>query len=204
MGLELLKGKVKSISEEDRETILETLYKENNRVIDLVNSLLDLAKMEAGMMTFNFEPKEITPLINRVVDEMGPLIKVKEITLETKIIKTLPSIKMDSERILQVLRNLIGNALKFTPAGGRVVISALSRDAEIEISVADTGPGIPEENLKTVFEKFRQLTTKDSPLIRGTGLGLAIARQIITSHGGKIWAESELGKGSTFIFVLPI
>ncbi len=102
---------------------------------------------------------------------MGPLIRTKQITLETKIPGKLPSIKMDSERILQVLRNLIGNALKFTPAGGRVVISALSRDGQIEISVADTGPGIPAENLKTVFEKFRQLTTKGSPLIRGPDWG---------------------------------
>jgi two-component system, NtrC family, sensor histidine kinase GlrK len=204
MGLQLLKGGMDRVSKEDQKTILETIDKENNRVIDLVNSLLDLSKMEAGMMTFNLERKEVAPLITRVVEEIGPLIRAKQIILETKIPGKLPSIKMDSERILQVLRNLIGNALKFTPAGGRVVISALSRDPEIEISVADTGPGIPEENLKTIFEKFRQLTTKDSPLIRGTGLGLAIARQIITSHGGKIWAESELGRGSTFIFVLPI
>lgn len=204
IGLELLRRKTERMSKEDQETILETIYKENNRVIDLVNSLLDLSKMEAGMMTFNFEPKEVTPLINRVVQEMGPLIKAKQITLETKIIEKLPSIKMDSERILQVLRNLIGNALKFTPAGGAVKVSAFSIDDGVRVSVADTGPGIPAENLKTIFEKFRQLTIKDSPQIRGTGLGLAIARQIITSHGGKIWAESELGKGSTFVFVLPI
>jgi two-component system, NtrC family, sensor histidine kinase GlrK len=204
MGIELLKGRMESVCKEDQKTILETIYKENNRVIDLVNSLLDLAKMEAGMMTFNFEPKEITPLIKKVVDEMGPLIKAKEIALETTIIETLPSIKMDSERILQVLRNLIGNALKFTPLGGRVTVSALSRDGGVEISVADTGPGIPAESLTSIFEKFKQLTTKDSRQIKGTGLGLAIARQIVTSHGGKIWAESEPGKGSTFVFVLPI
>ena len=204
MGLELLRGQTERISKEDQKIILETIYKENNRVIDLVNSLLDLSKMEAGMMTFNFERKEVTPLINRVVEEMGPLIKAKQITLETKIPEKLPSIEMDSERILQVLRNLIGNALKFTPAGGAVRVSALSIDDRVRVSVADTGPGIPAENLKTVFEKFRQLTTKDSPLIRGTGLGLAIARQIITSHGGKIWAESEPGKGSTFYVMLPI
>jgi two-component system, NtrC family, sensor histidine kinase GlrK len=204
MGLELLRGQTERISMEDQKTILETIYKENNRVIDLVNSLLDLSKMEAGMMTFNFERKEVTPLINGAVEEMGPLIKAKQITLETKFPEKLPSIKMDSERILQVLRNLIGNALKFTPIGGRVVVSALYREGGVEISVADTGPGIPAENLTDIFEKFRQLTTKDSPQIKGTGLGLAIAKQIIMNHGGRIWAESEPGNGSIFIFVLPI
>jgi len=198
-----LRGEMEKVSKEDQETILETIDKENSRVIDLVNSLLDLSKMEAGMMTFNFERKEVAPLINRVVEEMGPLIRAKQITLETKIPGKLPSIQIDSERILQVLRNLIGNALKFTPAEGAVRVSVWSVDDGVRVSVADTGPGIPAENLKTVFEKFRQLTTKDSPLIRGTGLGLAIARQIITSHGGKIWVESELDRGSTFVFLLP-
>lgn len=204
IGLDLLKGGMERISKEDQRTILETSYRENNRVIDLVNSLLDLAKMEAGMMTFYFEPKELTPLINRVAEEMGPLIKAKQITLEIKIPEKLPSIKVDSERILLVLRNLIGNALKFTPAGGAVRVSALTIDDRVRVSVADTGPGIPAENLTAIFEKFRQLTIKDSPQIKGTGLGLAIARQIIISHGGKIWAESEFGKGSTFVLILPI
>jgi two-component system sensor histidine kinase GlrK len=102
-----------------------------------------------------------------------------------------------------VLRNLIGNAVKFTPNGGEVKISARSINRGVEVSVADTGPGIPAEGLSTIFEKFRQINSKSSHQIQGTGLGLAIAKQIITYHSGKIWAKSKPGNGSTFVFVLP-
>jgi two-component system sensor histidine kinase GlrK len=110
---------------------------------------------------------------------------------------------MDRERILQVLRNLIGNALKFTPEGGQVRVSAKLINREVEISVTDSGPGIPKENLTTIFEKFHQANLKNPNRIKGTGLGLAIVKHVITAHGGKVWAESESGQGSTFIFVLP-
>jgi signal transduction histidine kinase len=105
--------------------------------------------------------------------------------------------------MLQVLRNIVGNALKFTPEKGRVNLSVQEVDQGIEISVADTGPGIPEENLTAIFEKFQQVNNKGSYKTKGTGLGLAIAKQVITHHGGKIWAESKLGQGSTFFIVLP-
>ncbi len=110
---------------------------------------------------------------------------------------------MDRDRILQALRNIIGNAVKFTPEKGRVSVSARRADHGVEVSVADTGPGIPAGNLITIFEKFQQSIIEGSHPVKGTGLGLAITKQIITHHGGKIWAKSELGHGSTFIFVLP-
>ena len=115
----------------------------------------------------------------------------------------LPIIKIDSERILQVIRNIIGNAVKFTPNGGYVKVFARAIDQGVEVSVVDTGPGIPAENLTTIFEKFRQISIRSTSQPNGTGLGLAIAKQIVTHHGGKIWAESELGHGSKFVFVLP-
>jgi len=169
----------------------------------MLNSLLDLSKMEAGMMSFNLEPQNIRPLIDQTIEEIGPLAEAKKINLEVIVTEVLPIIKIDSERILQALRNIIGNAMKFTPEKGRVKISVRSVDHGVEVSVADTGPGIPAESLITIFEKFQQATTGGSSPIKGTGLGLAIAKEIITHHGGKIWAESEPGHGSTFIFVLP-
>jgi two-component system, NtrC family, sensor histidine kinase GlrK len=115
----------------------------------------------------------------------------------------LTPVRMDPERILQVLRNLLGNAVKFTPSGGSVLIAAKPADGKLAISVKDSGPGIAAESLTSIFEKFNQ-GNRQSPYTRqGTGLGLAIAKTIITTHGGKIWAESEPGKGSTFVFVLP-
>jgi signal transduction histidine kinase len=182
---------------------LTVIEKESYRLIGLVNSLLDLSKMEAGMMSFHLRPQPIAPLIDQTIKELGPLVDSKKITLEMMVKGGLPIVKIDSERILQALRNIIGNAVKFTPEGGRVKVSARSVDHGVEVSIADTGPGIPKENLITIFEKFQQAITDRTLPTQGTGLGLAIAKQIITHHGGKIWAESQLGHGSTFIFFLP-
>ncbi|MCZ6907897.1 MAG: HAMP domain-containing sensor histidine kinase [Deltaproteobacteria bacterium] len=183
--------------------VLTILAEESNRLINLVNTLLDLSKMEAGMLAYNFEQANLAPLIEKVMIEIGPLAEAKKISLETKISKDLPMIKVDFERILQALRNLIGNAVKFTPEGGRVSVSARPMNGGLETSVADTGPGIPQDNLISIFEKFQQVDPTDSTGIKGTGLGLAIVKHIISFHGGRIWAESKPGQGSTFIFVLP-
>jgi two-component system sensor histidine kinase GlrK len=203
MGTSLLKEGIEGPITEGQRGLLSVLEKEINRLIGMLNSLLDLSKMEAGMMSFNLEPQNIRPLIDQTIEEIGPLAEAKKINLEVIVTEVLPIIKIDSERILQALRNIIGNAMKFTPEKGRVKISVRSVDHGVEVSVADTGPGIPAESLITIFEKFQQATTGGSSPIKGTGLGLAIAKEIITHHGGKIWAESEPGHGSTFIFVLP-
>ncbi len=204
MGISLfVEGREGPVTESQKELLL-LLKGENERLITLINSLLDLAKMEAGMMAYRFEQKNLTPLIDQVVKEIGPIIETKKIILESKSTERLPIVKIDGERILQALRNIIGNAIKFTPEGGRVSVLARTVDQGVEVSVSDTGPGIPEESLATIFEKFKQARPKGTYKNKGTGLGLAIAKQIIASHGGKIWAESKLGQGSTFFVVLPV
>ncbi|HVP76859.1 MAG TPA: ATP-binding protein [Thermodesulfobacteriota bacterium] len=203
MGIVLLTEEVEGPLTEGQRGLLKVLEKETLLLIGQVNSLLDLSKMEAGMMRFQLESRNIGPLIDQTVEEMGPLVEAKKLNVEVMVTDGLPSLKIDSERILQALRNIIGNAVKFTPENGRVKVSARRADHGVEVSVADTGPGIPAGNLITIFEKFQQATTGGSHAVKGTGLGLAIAKQIITLHGGKIWAESEFGRGSTFIFVLP-
>jgi two-component system sensor histidine kinase GlrK len=202
-GINLLQDGVGGTITEKQKRLLAILSEESKRLINLVNSLLDLSKMEAGMMTYNFEPGSLPFLIQRAVTEMIPLVEAKGISLKTKIDEELPVIKMDHERILQVLRNLIGNAVKFTPKGGHVGISARFTNRQVEVSVSDTGPGITNENLNTIFEKFHQATFKNTDHIKGTGLGLAIVKYVITAHGGKVWAESDPGHGSSFIFLLP-
>jgi len=204
MGAGLLREGAEGPVTEGQRNLLAVIEKESNRLLGMLNSLLDLSKMQAGMMSFNLEPKNIRPLIDQAVEEISPLIEAKKIHLEVTATEELPIIKIDSERILQALRNIIGNAVKFTPEAGRVRISVRLIDHRVEVSVADTGPGIPPGNLITIFEKFQQATTGGSSPIQGTGLGLAIAKQIITRHGGKIWAENRSGQGSTFIFVLPV
>jgi len=203
MGISLLaEGREGPLTEGQKE-LLTLVKQENNRMVGLVNAILDLSKMEAGMMTYQIEQKNIVPLIDQVVKEMKPVVETKKIRLESEVGEHLPIPKIDTERFLQVLRNVIGNALKFTPEGGRVNVSVRTIDQGLQISVADTGPGIPEKNLMSIFEKFQQVNIKGPYKTKGTGLGLAIAKQVIAHHGGKIWAESKLGQGSTFFIQLP-
>ncbi len=202
-GTGLLLDGVGGETTDKQRKLLGILAEESNRLINVVSSLLDLSKMEAGMMVYDFEVTHVDPLIKRAVAEITPLVEAKRIKLESDVEGSLVPVRIDPERILQVLRNLLGNAVKFTPTGGLVRIDAKPADGKLAISVKDSGPGIAADSLTSIFEKFNQ-GSRQSPYTRqGTGLGLAIAKTIITTHGGRIWAESELGKGSTFVFVLP-
>jgi len=198
----LLEGVGGAVTDKQRR-LLRILAEESDRLIRLVNSLLDLSKMEEGMMTYNVEPSSLASVIQRAVTEIGPLAEAKRIKIEAKVAKQMPLVKMDPDRILQAVRNLVGNAVKFTPEGGRVTLSAEQKNGSVEVSVSDTGPGIAAEDLPMIFDKYRQGNSKSSYMLRGTGLGLAIVKHIITSHGGHVWVESEAGQGSSFIFVLP-
>jgi two-component system sensor histidine kinase GlrK len=202
-GTGLLLDGVGGETTERQRKLLTILAEESNRMINVVNSLLDLSKMEAGMMTYDFEMANVDPLIKRALSEMTPLVEAKQIKLESRVQSPLPTVRIDPERILQVLRNLLGNAVKFTPKGGQVSVVAKPIDGKVEVSVKDSGPGIPAESLISIFEKFSQGNHRGAHTRQGTGLGLAIAKSIIASHGGKIWAESQIGQGSTFTFVLP-
>jgi two-component system sensor histidine kinase GlrK len=202
-GTGLLLDGVGGDTSEKQRKLLGILAEESNRLITVVNSLLDLSKLEAGMMAYDWEVTGIDSLIKRAVAEITPLLEAKQIRLESAVDPSLPQVRLDPERLLQVLRNLLGNAVKFTPKGGQVKIGAKAVNGKLEVSVKDSGPGIAADSLVSIFEKFNQGNRLGPHTRHGTGLGLAIAKSIITAHGGKIWAESELGHGSTFIFVLP-
>jgi two-component system, NtrC family, sensor histidine kinase GlrK len=202
-GISLLQEGVGGSMTDKQQRLLGILSQETNRLIGLVNSVLDLSKMEAGMMVYHFKQESLAPLIKKVVVEVAPIIEGRKILVKEAISDELPPLRMDKERILQALRNLIGNAVKFTPEEGEIRISAFREDNGVAFSVQDTGPGIPKENLGAIFEKFSQPPVKASEWAKGTGLGLAFVKHIITAHGGKVWAESEPRQGSTFTFVLP-
>ena len=202
-GTGLLLDGVGGETTDKQRRLLTILAEESNRLIGVVNSLLDLSKLEAGMLNYEFETVNLDPLIRRAVAEIAPLVEAKQITVETAIEVPLPPARLDPERMLQVLRNLLGNAVKFTPKGGQVTVTATPVDGKLQVSVQDSGPGIPAESLTAIFEKFHQGNDKGAHTRPGTGLGLAIAKNIINSHGGEIWAESQLGQGSKFCFVLP-
>jgi two-component system sensor histidine kinase GlrK len=187
----------------NQKKLLKIISEESLRLIKLVSALLDLAKMEAGMMSYNFTRTDITTLITRAVREIEPLAVTKSITVTIKAGNGFLPIRADHERILQVLRNLIGNAIKFTPDNGSISVAAQPVERGVQVSVTDTGIGIATESLQTIFDKFQQDTAGRSSKVKGTGLGLSIVKHIVESHGGKVWAESKVGHGSTFVFVLP-
>jgi len=198
-GASLLLESVGGPITEKQERLLKIINIENNRMTKLVNSILDLAKMKAGMMDYNFTQDLLGPLIDHVVAEFSLTAEMKMISLEKCVAADLPQMRMDVERMIDALINLVGNAVKFTPQGGRVSITARTVHDEVRITVSDTGPGLSPEMLAVVFEEF---TSSDQP--RGTGLGLAIVKHIAEAHGGKVWVESKVGEGSHFHFTLKI
>lgn len=199
----LLEGKGGTTTEKQRK-LLTIISEESNRMIGLVNSLMDLSKMESGMMKFNFVNADIGPLIGKVVAEAEILASIKKVCLSVECAPELPRVRIDRERILQALRNLVANAVKFSPHAGKVMITAANNGGNLKIGILDSGPGIQTEYLGLIFEKFQQVPCEGTYKGKGTGLGLAIVKYIIEAHGGKVWAESEPGHGSSFFFVLPV
>lgn len=188
-----------------QQRILRIVVQESNRMIDLVNGLLDLSKMEAGMLKYQFMPTDLSALMKESLESLAPLAESKNISIDNKIAFLQP-VKIDQERILQVFRNIIGNAIKFTHDNGSIKLQAhvYANEGFVEVQVHDTGIGIPEKDLERIFQKFQQISTAKEEKIKGTGLGLATVKQIILAHGGKVWATSQVGQGSTFYFTLPL
>ncbi|MBU1871697.1 MAG: cell wall metabolism sensor histidine kinase WalK [Candidatus Omnitrophica bacterium] len=179
------------------------------RLRRLINDLLDSAAIEAGKFKLKISKSDLNERINSVSTFLNRWAETKNITIETKLLLESEQIEMDNDRIEQVMTNLLSNAIKFTPEGGKIVVSALRREATkeapqglVEVSVKDSGPGITEDNLKRIFEKFERGSAVNSG-IGGTGLGLSICQEIIKMHGGEVWVESKLDEGSTFSFTLP-
>ncbi len=190
---------------EKKQQLLVITREECERLIRSVNRILDFSRMEAHMMEYRYQKAKLGPLLHQAVLKLMPIAQSKCIQLELKPLPGLPLIKMDAERISQVLDNLIGNALKFTPQDGQVRIMAAPYNHAkkfVCVAVSDTGIGIAAESLTTIFEKFSRVETNGHK-IAGSGLGLTIAKHIISDHGGEIWAKSAPGSGSTFYFALP-
>ena len=182
---------------------LSVVVAEGERLTHLINDVLDLAKIEAGKMEWNMGTVSITEVIERAIAATTALFYQKNIPLEREFELELPEITGDRDKLIQVVVNLLSNAVKFTDRGS-VTCRAAMRNGEVVVSVADTGIGIAAQDHAAVFEQFRQVgdTLTDKP--KGTGLGLPISKEIIEHHGGRIWLESEVGKGSTFSFALPV
>ncbi len=182
---------------------LQIIVSEGSRLTSLINDVLDIAKIEAGKVEWKMAPGSIVDIVNQAVGATSVLAQTSQLPVTLDIAADLPAVLVDHDRIVQVLINLLSNAIKFTEAG-TVICQIDQADQMVVVRVRDTGVGLAPEDLEAVFEKFKQVGEVMTNKPKGTGLGLPICKQIIEHHQGRIWAESELGQGSTFCFTVPI
>jgi two-component system, sensor histidine kinase len=183
---------------------VEHVLASGRHLLTLVNDVLDLSKVEAGRLSLDREMVELGSIVEAVKGVIGGLSVKQGVELSVAVPEDLPQVSCDPVRIKQVLYNLMSNAIKFTPRGGRVALVASRTDTFIDIAVSDTGIGIAEKDLPRLFREFEQIKPTSGSKPEGTGLGLALTRRLITMHGGSVEARSRLGEGSTFTVRLPI
>jgi signal transduction histidine kinase len=170
----------------------------------LINDLLDLSKIESGKIEMKSSRVSMGGLVHEVVETLRPVAGEKAVALEAIIPEPSILVWADRDKINQVLMNLIGNAIKFTSAEGTITVSVLSNGKEsVQVSVSDTGPGVPQGEKEKIFDKFYQIADLEGAKPKGTGLGLAICKSLVELHGGRIWVETEMNQGSRFSFTLP-
>ena len=203
MGIDILsQGVVGSINQRQKD-LLVAAKDDSERLRKLVKELLDLSKLESGKYEMK---KELVDFRRLVADAVRPLrlpFEEKQIHLELNIPEHLPALSADPHQLTWVVTNLLSNALRYTGIGGKVQLTAKEEKQGLFVTVADTGHGIPQENLQTIFDKFVQVKSSTETTPGSVGLGLAIAREVVEAHGGRIWVESQVGVGSTFFFTFP-
>jgi len=203
IGTSLISGEKLGDLNEKQKNILDTIEEDSERLLTLVDDLLNLSKIEAGKSIFDIKPTSIEEIVDASIKGFTEQAKSKEVYIYNTLESNLPKVNADSEKIVWVINNLISNALKHTGANDKIFVNSFIKQNRVCVSIKDTGIGIPKDYLDKIFDKFIQVPGEDEEA-KGTGLGLAIAREIIEAHGGEIWCESELGIGTTFTFTLPI
>jgi signal transduction histidine kinase len=190
--------------EQPNPAVLQVMLQQAERLSRLVDQLLDLSRLESGDVPLSLQPVDLRSLVDGVVGEVRVARPDLDPDMRNEVPVDLSAVLADRERLHQVLFNLLDNAVRFTPAGGRVTVKAIRADGLCEVEVQDTGPGIPEEHLGLVFERFYRVDPSRSRGDGGTGIGLAIARSIVEAHGGRIWAERAPEGGASIRFVVPM
>ena len=207
--LSLIKGYVETLLDGAKDNpevatkFLQTIQRNGERLQFLIEDLLTISELESGRLKMNLQSVRLRSLVDRVLEDFKTQAEVNRVALKNDV----PDVaaRADSDRLQQVLGNLIGNAIKYGRADGHVAVGGqLTNGNTIELCVQDDGPGIPPESLERVFERFYRVDKARSREQGGTGLGLSIVKHIVQSHGGKVWAKSELGKGAAFYFTLPV
>jgi signal transduction histidine kinase len=190
----------------DQEHMLRTIRNNSHRLLDLVNNILDISRIEDGKLTLVRRGMGVLPAVSQAMDVIKPMAERKHIGISVDVSPEIPEVWGDPKRVHQILVNLLSNAVKYTPDTGTVTISARQDETSemVEISVSDTGIGIPPDLLPDIFDRFSRVERPEIQHIVGTGLGLSVAKGLVETHGGEIWVESEEGLGTCFTFTLPI
>ena len=199
---QLLRGEVYGDLNEKQEEYLDDILTSAGHLLALINDILDLSKVEAGQIELEVAPFSLREALERGVVMVRERATKDGVRVALEAYPEADIVSGDERRVRQVIFNLLSNAVKFTPQGGTVDVSAVRVNGEVRVSVADTGPGIAREDHDRIFEEFQQ-TEAGAAQREGTGLGLALSKRLVELHGGRIWVDSELGKGSTFVFTLP-
>lgn len=195
-------SKLETASLDKLQKYFHQIERQGHHLLNLVNDLLDLAKLEAGKMTFNYEMVDLAKLLKQIGEECQALSDARQLSLTYNLPSTARTVLSDASKIQQVVRNLLSNAIKFTPEGGTITIALHYDPQGAIVTVLDQGPGVPEAELETIFDKFVQSSLTKTGA-GGTGLGLAICHEIMAFHHGRIWAENHPAGGAKFTFVLP-
>jgi signal transduction histidine kinase len=201
---EVLLDPAMQVSDDERAQFLTDILNSGKHLLNLINEVLDLSKIEAGRMELHVVPAALSEVFETVHSTLRPLAAKKDIEFQVEPADGITPFPMDASRIKQVLVNLVGNAIKFTPDRGRVWVRATTQNGTVQVEVGDTGPGIAPEDHERIFQEFQQAqTTRGAGKPEGTGLGLTLARRFVELHGGRLWVESQVGVGSHFYFTLP-
>ena len=203
-AVSLLQDGVAGPLTEQQRRLLVIVDEDSKKLHRLITDLLELSRLEAGMFPLHKVPASLSDVVQQAILEVQPLLEARQLELRVQLPQDMPLVSMDPVRIQQVLTNLLHNAIKFTETGGRITVSAAVEGEEVQVRVADTGRGIPPEELERIFEKFYQVDPRLVQGTGGTGLGLPIAKRLVMAHGGRIWATSTRGQGSVFTFTLPL
>jgi len=191
------------INEEQRQC-LDDILTSSRHLLGLINEVLDLTKVEAGKVELKLKDIALSEVVESVTSAMTAVLSQRKQSLDVRLDDGLPLVQADEARLRQVFFNLLSNASKFTPDRGKLKIEASRKDGWCQVSVSDNGIGVKEEDLKQIFEPFYQVDSSMTREGRGTGLGLTLVKELVELHGGRILVKSKYGKGSSFIFTLPL
>ena len=197
---ERLGNRAPSVPAERQAALVENIRINTIQLLNLVNQLLDLGKLKSGKLQLDLDRTDMTALIQEAVNEIRPWGEDRRLRFAMTLPASLPKLRIDAKRIHQVVVNFLGNAVKFSQAGGLIAVTAAAADDHVVVAISDTGIGIPAPLQATIFERYEQAHDERG----GTGLGLTIVKSFVTAHGGRVWVESEEGQGSCFTFTLPL